>query len=747
MSCRAALEAATRHEAEVAARFDQLSARFKAHVSRDDVRFLAVRAGLGPLPGARVLDLGCGKGRFADRFSEAGATVIGLDRSAAMLSGARGERFERVHGSASRLPFRGGSFDAAFAIEVFEHLPSIEPVLAELRRVVRPGGRIVIVDKNAGSCDPNRPWLPGLLIKWIDQKRGRWMYPPGGPVRETWFWPRSFRRRLCRFFEGVDVTYLLVPEEARWALFRYVPRARRLLAWSGQVPVTTRNIPGPEVGYVRSLDERTLPPLPLLLWETPPGLELILRQEGVAYLPIREPHPLAFRGGRFVLYDSKKLAAVTVHRTLSPEHIAIDIDGLRQDERTDPFQALIDNQSAPATWQVGTRRLDLTEQVARTSKSAIRRRLLARLRQSIDTAGGIWARLGSYPFPYRSAFNFRADLDETAVDDYFRFAEARRPLADCCTHFVSTRAYGDEPDVLRDLSGFDSQSHGHYHVIYRDPELNRRNLTRAHEILSAAGIAPVGFAAPHGRWNRGLDLALENLGYLYASDFQVGYDDLPFFPWRDDRFSKVLQVPIHPVCEGLFLEAGCRDGAVIADYLADVVRSRIDAGEPAFVYGHPERRLARYPEVLAALDRATRDDSLLWKVSLTEFARWWAWRDSLRWSLVPRADRRFEVQLEEWSPDYPLGLEIVRGRHVGSLPIRGSRTPLRLEDLAYERRDPSTARSVISPTPAPRPPSLRAAVRRALDWETITPLDELPVNTLTARVKKGLRRWRQEASR
>jgi hypothetical protein len=43
----------------------------------------------------------------------------------------------------------------------------------------------------------------------------------------------------------------------------------------------------------------------------------------------------------------------------------------------------------------------------------------------------------------------------------------------------------------------------------------------------------------------------------------------------------------------------------------------------------------------------------------------------------------------------------------------------------------------------PRPRGLRAMVRKALDWETVTPLAELPSGTLTARVKKGLRWWRE----
>src|SRR3954451_7141311 len=119
-----------------------------------------------------------------------------------------------------------------------------------------------------------------------------------------------------------------------------------------------------------------LPSLPLLLWETPPGLELILRQEGIAFRRVRDPHPLAFRGGRFVLYDGRKIAAETVRATLSRDHIPLDIELLRQEEGGDPFQALIATTAAPAPWRVG--RWLLTERVARVPKAELRRRLLER---------------------------------------------------------------------------------------------------------------------------------------------------------------------------------------------------------------------------------------------------------------------------------------------------------------------------------------------------------------------------------
>ena len=68
-----------RHDAEVAARFDAAEARFKPSVATDDVRLTALIRAIGPLEGRRLLDLGCGKGRFATRLVALGAEVVGID--------------------------------------------------------------------------------------------------------------------------------------------------------------------------------------------------------------------------------------------------------------------------------------------------------------------------------------------------------------------------------------------------------------------------------------------------------------------------------------------------------------------------------------------------------------------------------------------------------------------------------------------------------------------------------------------
>jgi peptidoglycan/xylan/chitin deacetylase (PgdA/CDA1 family) len=484
-----------------------------------------------------------------------------------------------------------------------------------------------------------------------------------------------------------------------------------------------------------------LPLLPLLLWETPPGLEMILGQAGIPFAAMSDPNPLAFSRGRFVLYDGRRIGTMRVRSVLSPAHTAIDIDGLRQGESIDPFSALVDTQAAYKTWRVG--RYAVSERVARYSRARIRRAILKRLREAVTGSGGLWARLGAYPHPYRSAFNFRADLDEPYPDDYARFAQARRPIDDCSTHFISTHAYGRNAAILGDLAHLDPQSHAHFHVLYKDANANRRNIDRAHDILRAAGMSPVGFAGPEGRWNAAVDGRLEELGYQYSSDFQLGYDDVPFFPWKGDRFSSVLQLPIHPICEGLFLNAGAQSGRDIGDYFTAVIGAKTAAGQPAFLYGHPERRLGRFPEILHPVVRAVSGVDLLWRVTLTEFARWWKWRLGRRWSLVARGENRYEMQLDDWDTAFPLALEVTRGDHVAALPVQSSRMRFALADLVYERR--RSDQLLPEPGRARGPRGLRSTLKRALDYETVTPLDELPETTLAARLKKQIRRWKSKA--
>lgn len=120
----------------------------------------------------RVLDCGCGNGKFALWNCASAGLMVGLD-PATLFADAALEEVNLVRGDARRLPFASGSFDKAFSIDVLEHLSrsDIEAMLGELRRVLRPGGRLFIYSntREPSSLQPIISFwrlLGRLLRRW-----------------------------------------------------------------------------------------------------------------------------------------------------------------------------------------------------------------------------------------------------------------------------------------------------------------------------------------------------------------------------------------------------------------------------------------------------------------------------------------------------------------------------------------------------------------------------------------------------
>ena len=98
-------------------------------------------------PGERVLDLGCGAGRFVAALRDAGADPVGVELAEAALERARrvtpGADLRRVAPDGS-LPLGHGEIDLVWCSEVLEHVPDTVGFLTEVRRVLRPGGRLLL---------------------------------------------------------------------------------------------------------------------------------------------------------------------------------------------------------------------------------------------------------------------------------------------------------------------------------------------------------------------------------------------------------------------------------------------------------------------------------------------------------------------------------------------------------------------------------------------------------------------------
>ena len=104
-------------------------------------------------PGSRIADLGCGSGVFTDRLRQRGYQCVGVDLSPAMVRIAR-EKYhglEFTEGDIEHLPFADASFDGVLLAGVLHHLPDRARCVAEIRRVLRPGGKFVAFDPNRAN--------------------------------------------------------------------------------------------------------------------------------------------------------------------------------------------------------------------------------------------------------------------------------------------------------------------------------------------------------------------------------------------------------------------------------------------------------------------------------------------------------------------------------------------------------------------------------------------------------------------
>ena len=131
---------------------------------------------LGPVDGARVLDLGCGDGELAAAIASRGAVVTGVDASASMIDAARARGIDARVGDGQALGalFGPEAFDAVFSNAALHWMPDAHAVLSGVRTVLRPGGRFVGEAGGHGNVAAVATALLAALAERGVDGRARW---------------------------------------------------------------------------------------------------------------------------------------------------------------------------------------------------------------------------------------------------------------------------------------------------------------------------------------------------------------------------------------------------------------------------------------------------------------------------------------------------------------------------------------------------------------------------------------------
>jgi ubiquinone/menaquinone biosynthesis C-methylase UbiE len=129
--------------------------------------------------GEFILDLGCGDGQLTQRVASTGAHVLGVDASAEMVTAARERGVEAEQATAENLPFHNATFDAVFSNAALHWVRDQDAMMAQVHRVLKPGGRFVAEMGGHGNIAAIRVELLAVLERhgFGDREDGVNYYP------------------------------------------------------------------------------------------------------------------------------------------------------------------------------------------------------------------------------------------------------------------------------------------------------------------------------------------------------------------------------------------------------------------------------------------------------------------------------------------------------------------------------------------------------------------------------------------
>ena len=180
--------------------------------------------------GEKILEVGCGVGSDGVEFAKAGANYTAIDVSEQSLILAE-KNFELndlrgkfVLGSAENMPFKDGEFDFIYSWGVIHHTPNIDKAISEIHRVLKPGGKMVIMIYHWPSLVCFQIWLVYSLLKARPFSSIRKLMAEHHESPGTQVYAAGEAKKLFKDFRDVKIKTIVTPYDARFGRNKFLPR-------------------------------------------------------------------------------------------------------------------------------------------------------------------------------------------------------------------------------------------------------------------------------------------------------------------------------------------------------------------------------------------------------------------------------------------------------------------------------------------------------------------------------------------
>ncbi len=287
----------------------------------------------------------------------------------------------------------------------------------------------------------------------------------------------------------------------------------------------------------------------------------------------------------------------------------------------DPASVVLDQRTMTKSFYAERSRLPY-ERVSSVTKSGVRFLVRKGLEILHHARGLPYGHLWYYPEDRQSVAALRVDTDFAGQSDLEELLSVSRQVRKPFTWIVDVQSQEKHLPLFRELGDHDMGLHCYRHARFRNKREALRDLSRGMDLLRRNNFVIRTCALPYGQWSVGLGEALEELGVDFSSEFSYDADNVPSAPYLGTRFSRVVQIPVHPISVGSLSRQGCSEKEMLM-YFNAVIMRRIGLREPVILYHHPKNH---HPRVVESFFTHLAESAAGW-MTIPQFGDWWKARN------------------------------------------------------------------------------------------------------------------------